>query len=386
MRHIISSSLAVLGLAAALPRAGFAQEQPYMEQHVRAPSDAFELKVGTGYTQGFGNVAPGRPIDDVAGAGIGASADVDYRINIPWSIGVEGQYQEFSSAQNTSSRGLAVNLGATYHFMPVLHGDPWLRFGTGYRFVWENDPVGAPNLSVLRHGLDVLTLKIGYDVRATEDVALGPVVGADLNVFLWQDASNGSAGALSSAQVGTFVYAGLQGRFDMGGTRSDNTAQPTMGVTAPQPETPIAPPPPPAPPAPAEQVQPVSPSINVSEELLARCSLEVNNVKEAPKFDFNKIALTPGDLRVLQQIADCFSTGPLKGSEMRLVGRADPRGPVRYNDSLGMRRAESVAKFLWQHGVDMDKTDLESRGKRDAVGYDDASWQIDRRVDVLLAH
>ncbi len=136
MRHIISSSLAVLGLAAALPRAGFAQEQPYMEQHVRAPSDAFELKVGTGYTQGFGNVAPGRPIDDVAGAGIGASADVDYRINIPWSIGVEGQYQEFSSAQNTSSRGLAVNLGATYHFMPVLHGDPWLRFST--------DRFGAP--------------------------------------------------------------------------------------------------------------------------------------------------------------------------------------------------------------------------------------------------
>jgi hypothetical protein len=63
----------------------YAQErsESYLAQHLRAPSDAFELKVGTGYTQGFGNIAPGRAMGDVAGAGIGVSVDVDYRLSRP---------------------------------------------------------------------------------------------------------------------------------------------------------------------------------------------------------------------------------------------------------------------------------------------------------------
>jgi outer membrane protein OmpA-like peptidoglycan-associated protein len=379
MRHIIAASVGALSLAVTLCATSYAQEQSYLQQHVAAPSDALELKVGTGYTQGFGSIAPSRSLDNAAGAGLGVSADVDYRLSIPWSIGIEGQYQEFENAQNSSARGLAVNLGGTYHFDPVLRGDPWLRLGAGYRLFWENSPVGQPGVSVLRHGFDLLTAKVGYDVRVSQDVALGPVVGADLNVFAWQDSSNTGNQALSSVQVGTFIYAGLQGRFDVGGTRSDNTARPTMGVTAPQPETPIAPPPPP------EPVHPVSPSINVSEEILRRCSMEINNVNDAPKFDFNKSDLTPQDLAVLQQIADCFATGPMKDDPMRLVGRADPRGTVAYNDRLGMRRADSVASFLEGHGIDAGRVDRVSRGKRDARGRDEATWLIDRRVDILVA-
>src|SRR5258708_13363956 len=55
-----------------------AQEQPYFQQPVPAPSNAFELKVGTGYTQGFGNISPGRALANVAGAGIGVTADLPY--------------------------------------------------------------------------------------------------------------------------------------------------------------------------------------------------------------------------------------------------------------------------------------------------------------------
>lgn len=63
----------------------------------------------------------------------------------------------------------------------------------------------------MRHGFELASAKVGYDVRLTEDFAFAPIVGADLNLFLWEGPA-----ATGSAEGATFVYAGVQGRFDFG--------------------------------------------------------------------------------------------------------------------------------------------------------------------------
>ncbi|HEY6464218.1 MAG TPA: hypothetical protein VIY73_28820 [Polyangiaceae bacterium] len=188
-----------------------------MNRPMAAPSNALELKVGTGYTQGFGMLRPSQSVLDAAGAGLGVNADVDYRLRPRWSIGVQGEYQEFENNTNADSaaRGFAGNVGFTYHAMPFMVGDPWFRFGTGYRMLWTVPPTaGASN--TLIHGFELGKLTLGYDIRASSGVALAPVVGIDLDLWEWQ-AQNGVNTALSTAQVGTYVFAGLQARFDMGG-------------------------------------------------------------------------------------------------------------------------------------------------------------------------
>jgi hypothetical protein len=195
------------------------EEQGWVSRRMAAPSNALELKVGTGYTQGFGMLRPAQSILDVAGAGLGVNADIDYRASPHWSVGVQGEYQEFENNTNTNSaaRGMAGNLGVTYHGAPFRVGDPWLRFGTGYRLLWSVSPnPGTP--TVLTHGFEVGKATFGYDMRASSGVAIAPVVGIDLNIWTWQDV-NGLNATLPSAQVGTYVYAGLQGRFDVGGTQ-----------------------------------------------------------------------------------------------------------------------------------------------------------------------
>jgi peptidoglycan-associated lipoprotein len=125
-------------------------------------------------------------------------------------------------------------------------------------------------------------------------------------------------------------------------------------------------------------------NLNVSEELLRRCNVTFNNTERAPKFDFDDAELLPQDRDVLEQIAKCVTTGPLKGRKLALVGRADPRGEVEYNMALGERRADSVRDYLTRLGVASGSLSQTSRGELDAEGIDEDSWKRDRRVDIAL--
>ena len=91
-------STTLIGLVAVTyGRKASAQEETYFQNAIPAPSKAFELQLSTGYTQGLGNIAPNTPIINVAGAGIGFTADVGYRATSHASFGVEGQYQAFTA-------------------------------------------------------------------------------------------------------------------------------------------------------------------------------------------------------------------------------------------------------------------------------------------------
>ena len=89
---------------------------------------------------------------------------------------------------------------------------------------------------------------------------------------------------------------------------------------------------------------------------------------------------------MLRKLAVCFSTGPLAGRQMGLVGHADPRGESEYNMLLGERRATNVKQVIVSEGLAPDKMSTSSRGEMDATGTDEASWARDRRVDVVLAN
>ncbi len=132
------------------------------------------------------------------------------------------------------------------------------------------------------------------------------------------------------------------------------------------------------------KVEPVSPNLNVSEEIARVCNLHFNDVGTAPKFAFDESVLASQDGDVLSQIATCVTTGPLQGRRLTLVGRADPRGEVEYNMALGERRASSVRDYLGRLGVPDGSLLETSRGKLDATGTDEMGWMMDRRVDVLL--
>ena len=137
-------------------------------------------------------------------------------------------------------------------------------------------------------------------------------------------------------------------------------------------------------PRPARATTDVSGGVSVSNEIFRACKLEMGNVGDAPKFPFDQTDLLDEDTKVLNQIAQCLTTGPLRGREVMLTGRADNRGTTEYNMTLGANRAHTVVTFLSSKGVDTQRMQETSRGELDATGTDVLGQKQDRRVDITL--
>ena len=141
--------------------------------------------------------------------------------------------------------------------------------------------------------------------------------------------------------------------------------------------------PPPKPVAVDTTPKAVSTNVGLGGDIIAACNIQFSQTTDAPKFDTDSTGLSPEDTKVLDQVATCLTTGPLKGRSLQLVGRADSRGTESYNMALGANRAHQVMTYLQQKGVTA-KMNETSRGALDATGHDDASYRNDRRVDLVL--
>jgi peptidoglycan-associated lipoprotein len=121
-------------------------------------------------------------------------------------------------------------------------------------------------------------------------------------------------------------------------------------------------------------------NINISDEIKKACGIS----DAEAFFAYDSANIRPEDRAVLTKLATCFTTGPLKGREMRLVGHADNRGEDDYNMVLGQKRADNVKSAIVSAGMTASKALTTSRGELDATGSDEASWSKDRRVDIML--
>jgi hypothetical protein len=66
------------------------------------------------------------------------------------------------------------------------------------------------------HGWEIARLQVGVDYRLNRSIAVSPVLGADLTTFFTQATpASSSFTNISSPSVDAFVFAGLQGRFDI---------------------------------------------------------------------------------------------------------------------------------------------------------------------------
>jgi hypothetical protein len=185
---------------------------------IPAVTHALEIGVGAGYAQGTGDIGSGMSsLGDLSSAGGTAELQVGYRIIPQLELGLYGTFSGFASgdalADSTDVLGATAGVQAAWHFLPAETIDPWIGLSTGWRGLWLT-PSEGKNTSL--QGFELARLQVGVDYRVTPEVAIAPVVGASLSMFVSQDAPGQSGYEdISDPQANVFFFAGLMGRFDL---------------------------------------------------------------------------------------------------------------------------------------------------------------------------
>lgn len=192
------------------------------DHHVAAPTHALELGIATGYSQGVGPLGGGmNHLEDVASAGGAIELDAMYRMNPTFAIGAYGTFSTHSTGDLIDAQndvlGATAGIQAAAHFRPTSSVDPWVSLGTGWRGLWLA-PDSGKNTSI--QGLELARLQIGVDYRVTEDISIAPVIGGSANLFVAQDSPMTIGySEINDKKMNFVAFAGLAGRFDLGGSR-----------------------------------------------------------------------------------------------------------------------------------------------------------------------
>lgn len=105
---------------------------------------------------------------------------------------------------------------------------------------------------------------------------------------------------------------------------------------------------------------------------------------EAVEFAFNRAGLNANAKAALDAQARWLNE--FQDVRIRIVGHTDLVGGETYNDKLGLKRAESAARYLAARGVEMSRIDMvESRGEREPLIPVEEKEQRNRRTVTVIA-
>jgi outer membrane protein OmpA-like peptidoglycan-associated protein len=103
-------------------------------------------------------------------------------------------------------------------------------------------------------------------------------------------------------------------------------------------------------------------------------------------FDYNKHHLSPTGRLQATELGKAMHEPFLRDRTFTLIGHTDIRGSDAHNMDLSRRRAETVASFLVEAGIDADRICTEWRGKREPLeqGTSEQAHYLNRRVVVQI--
>ena len=187
---------------------------------VAAPANAIEIGVATGYTRGIGPIGRGmQRLDEISKAGGAVELDAMYRIDPRFALGVYFSIAKYATSQQVDTQtdvfGATAGVEAAAHLRPERSVDPWVSVAAGWRSLALSSRA-TPDGSL--QGLELARLQLGVDYRVNEDVAIAPVVGGSMNMFV-TDETPGELMEISDKKLNFVGFFGVAGRFDVGGTR-----------------------------------------------------------------------------------------------------------------------------------------------------------------------
>ena len=124
---------------------------------------------------------------------------------------------------------------------------------------------------------------------------------------------------------------------------------------------------------PAEQ--PYAPSADTAKQSGPAAKLQL----EIAHFATDSSLIGAADSARLRTDAESLKAHP--DVKLLIVGHCDPRASERYNQQLGLKRAEAVRNFLVAVGVDAGRISVRSDGEKRPISTKPDEYWLDRRFE-----
>jgi hypothetical protein len=187
-----------------------------LDRDIAPTPRALEVVVGGGYTQGAGDAGGAGSVEELTGPGGGLEIQVGTRLVPQFSLALYGTIARFkhgdSIADGTRAHAATAGVQAAWHSREARALDPWVGVGLGWREL-RLATMDAPASSL--HGAE-LRIQLGIDYRFTRRLAIAPVIGASLAMFLAETTASGLT-AVRNHGINFYGFTGVLGRFDLGG-------------------------------------------------------------------------------------------------------------------------------------------------------------------------
>lgn len=101
-------------------------------------------------------------------------------------------------------------------------------------------------------------------------------------------------------------------------------------------------------------------------------------------FAYNSAQLTPAFHSSLDKVSDILARYPR--TTIKITGHTDSRGSAEYNQQLSVQRAQAVAWYIADRGVDSRRVVTDGRGEMQprVSNETEAGRQLNRRVEMLI--
>jgi OmpA-OmpF porin, OOP family len=148
-------------------------------------------------------------------------------------------------------------------------------------------------------------------------------------------------------------------------------------------------PPPVPPPAPAPEASAApAPTVVAPRRIrtIGKAKIEDGQIKIPGKLEFDVDKATirndPGSTEILTTVAEVLKQNP-SVNKIRIEGHTDNTGTPDHNRSLSKERADAVAKFLTDHGIDKGRLETAGHGQDKPLVANDtpANKQSNRRTE-----
>ncbi|WP_437594028.1 hypothetical protein [Sorangium sp. So ce1000] len=162
-----------------------------------------------GYSQPFGGMASGQPVNDKVSGGLAFGGNIGIGLSRVTVLEASGSYALLSAADgcsDCSGRSLDLGLGFVYHVAQGFAFDPWISYGVGYRravFTWpEAAAAGSPGTDHVFHGLDVARIALGGDFYPVSTLGVGVFAELDAGTYLSRPGEDEGPAAYGFFQFG----------------------------------------------------------------------------------------------------------------------------------------------------------------------------------------